>query len=155
MTNNSFLNVGENNVNGFVINIVRKVSAQQVSATSRIAARYFGTIVEPNGNIIQLGDKGKTAGQIKAIIGIASARENSELAKLKKALAQLLSLGLNTAEIEEKIAAAEEREAQARANSLAEKARKKELKKLQAIKEQLLSLGLNTAEIEEKIEGLL
>ena len=157
-----FLNVGENVVNGYVINVERVVSAQQVSETSRIAARYFGSITEPNGSTIPLGEKGKTAGQIKAIVGVVSTRENSEISKLKSAKKQLEALGLGTAEIEEKIAAAEqqaaaereERAAAAAANSAAEKARKKELKKLQAIKEQLQALGLNTAEIDSKIESL-
>lgn len=162
MANNSFLSMGANMVNGYTINVERKVSAQQVSATSRIAARYFGTITEPNGNIVQLGEKGKTAGQIKAIVGIASTRENSEISKLKSAKKQLEALGLSTAEIDTKIVeteareaeAREAREAEARANSLAEKARKKELKKLQAVRAQLEALGLSTAEIDTKIEGL-
>ena len=157
-----FLNVGENVVNGYTINVERVVSAQQATATSRIAARYFGAITEPSGNVIQLGEKGKTAGQIKAIVGIVSARENSEISKLKSAKKQLEALGLSTAEIEEKITeaeareaeASEAREAEARANSQAEKARKKELKKLLEVKKQLQALGLSTAEIDTKIEGL-
>lgn len=157
-----FLNVGENIVNGYTINIERVTSAQQISDTSRIAARYFGTITEPNGDVIQLGEKGKTAGQIKTIIGVVSTRENSEISKLKSAKKQLEALGLSTTEIEEKITEAEAREAEAReareaearANSQAEKARKRELKKLQAVRAQLESLGLSTTEIDTKIEGL-
>ena len=157
-----FLNLGENTVNGYIINVERVVSAQQVSENSRIAARYFGTITEQSGCVIQLGEKGKTAGQIKNMIGIASMRESSEVSKLCKAKAQLEELGLNTEEITAKLTEAvarereerEAREARARANSEAEKARKKELKKLQAVRSQLVALGLSTAEVDTKIEGL-
>ena len=157
-----FLNIGENTVNGHIINVERVVSAQQVSATSRIAARYFGTITKTNGSTITLGEKGKTAGQIKALVGVASTRENSEVAKLRKAMLQLEQLGLSTEEVANKIAEAEAREAEAReareaearANSVAERTRKKELKKLQGVREQLEQLGLSTEEIDSKIEGL-
>lgn len=157
-----FLNLGENVVNSYIINVERVVSAQQVSETSRIAARYFGTITAPNGEVTRLGEKGKTAGQIKALVGVVSTRESSEITQLKKALAQLRVLGLSTEEVEAKIATAEAREAEERearaaaaaANSAAEKARKKELKKLQQVREQLIALGVSTAEIDTKIEGL-
>lgn len=60
---------GLNQMNGYVINVIRFVGAQQVSETSRIAARHWGTITTPSGEVIDMGESGMTTPQIKKICG--------------------------------------------------------------------------------------
>lgn len=152
-------------VNGHSVNIERVVSAQQVDNNSRIAAKYFGTITDPNGNEINLGTNGKTSPQIKRIIGLTTATNNSgdkQLNSLKKALKALETAGLDTTEVSEKIAAREqelqqiatEQQAQNQARKDAQKAIKQQIAKLQKAAKAMIQAGLNIDSIAEQIESL-
>ena len=100
----NFLSLGENRVNGFVINIVRFVPSETISSSSRRAAKYFGTITTPSGEVINLGDNGKTATWIKSKIGIkAESQDDTIIAALEAMKAKAEELGLDTSAIEEKI----------------------------------------------------
>ena len=152
-------------VNGYAVNIERVISAQQVDSKSRIAAKYFGTITDPDGNEISLGVNGKTSPQIKRIIGLATATSSTgdkQLNSLKKAFAALEAAGLNTDEVAEKIAAREaeimteqaEQAEQAQARKDAQKAVKQQLAKLQKAAKAMIAAGLDCTAIAEQIAEL-
>lgn len=106
MRNSRSFNDGVNEINGFVVNVIRFVGAQQVSATSRIAARHWGTITTPDGVVIDMGESGMTTPQIKKIVGGVTKHYNigsSELRSLNQLCEQLESLGMSTAELDAKI----------------------------------------------------
>lgn len=155
---------GINEMNGYVINVIRFVGAQQISNTSRIAAHYWGTITKPDGTEICMGDNGMTVTDIKKIVSGMATRtynrsgESSEIKKLEALKSQLESLGMSTAEIDAKIDAkkAEIEESQLEAQRIAEFAKKKkeiekEIKKLNSLKSTMAAAGLNTAEIDARI----
>jgi DNA-binding transcriptional MerR regulator len=153
---------GINEVNGFVVNVVRFVGAQQVSETSRIAAKHWGTITTPSGEVIDMGESGMTTPQIKRIVGGETKSYNregssSEIKKLEQLKSQLESLGLSTADVDAKI---EEKQAEIEAESRSKENEKeikkleKEIKKLENAKSQLESLGLSTTEVTWKIADL-
>lgn len=152
-------------VNGYEINIDRVISAQQINNNSRIAARYFGTITTPVGDVIELGLNGKTSPQIKRIVGLTTATNNSgdkQLNSLKKALAALEGAGLDTTEVEAKIVAREqelqqiaaEQNAQHQARKDANKAIKQQIEKLKKAAKAMALAGLNNDSIFEQIESL-
>ncbi len=153
---------GTNNVNGFVVNVVRFVGAQQVSETSRIAAKHWGTITTPSGEVIDMGESGMTTPQIKRIVGGETKSYNreggsSEIKKLEQLKSQLESLGMSTVEVDAKIEAKKaeiEAERNRVENSSEIKKLEREIKKLEKIKEQLQSIGVSTIEIDEKLGNL-
>lgn len=161
MRNSRSFNDGMNEVNGFVVNVIRFVGAQQVSATSRVAARHWGTITTPDGVVIDMGESGMTTPQIKKIIG-GRAREynrgdSGELKKLNQLREQLESLGMSTAELDAKIEAEKERISAIVSRNAATteiKRIEKEIKQLDKAKAQLESLGLSTTEVTWKIADL-
>lgn len=149
-------------VNGFVVNIVRVVGAQQVSDTSRIAAKHWGKITTPSGEVIDMGESGMTTPQIKRIVGIETKSYNrkggsSEIKKLEQLKSQLESLGMSTEEVDAKI---EEKRAEIEAESKSKENEKEikklenEIKKFESLKNQLESLGLTTTEVTWKIADL-
>lgn len=155
---------GINELNGYVINVIRFVGAQQISNTSRIAAHYWGTITKPDGTEIGMGDNGMTVTDIKKIVSGMATRtynrsgESSEIKKLEALKSQLESLGLSTAEIDAQIEAkkAEIEESKLEVQRIAEFAKKKkeiekEVKKLESLKSTMAAAGLNTAEIDARI----
>jgi wobble nucleotide-excising tRNase len=152
---------GINEMNGYTINVVRFVSAQQVSETSRIAAKHWGTITTPSGEVIDMGESGMTTPQIKRIIGGETKSYNrggsSEIKKLEKIKSQLESLGMSTADVDAKIEAEKARiEAERNQvdNSKEIKKLEKEIKKLEKLLNQMSDLGMSTAEIDSKISDL-
>lgn len=160
-TNQRTFSDGINEMNGYTINVVRFVSAQQVGETSRIAAKHWGTITTPSGEVIDMGESGMTTPQIKRIIGGETKSYNrggsSEIKKLEKIKSQLESLGMSTAEVDAKIEAEKARiEAERNRvdNSKEIKRLQKEIKKLERIKSELDSLGCDTTEIISKISSL-
>lgn len=160
-TNQRTFSDGINEMNGYTINVVRFVSAQQVSETSRIAAKHWGTITTPTGEIIDMGESGMTTPQIKRIIGGETKSYNrggsSEIKKLEKIKSQLESLGMSTADVDAKIEAEKARiEAERNQvdNSKEIKKLEKEIKKLEKLLNQMSDLGMSTAEIDSKISDL-
>ena len=152
---------GINEMNGYTINVVRFVSAQQVSETSRIAAKHWGTIITPSGEVIDMGESGMTTPQIKRIIGGETKPYNrggsSEIKKLEKIKSQLESLGMSTADVDAKIEAEKARiEAERNQvdNSKEIKKLENEIKKLEKLLNQMSDLGMSTAEIDSKISDL-
>jgi hypothetical protein len=153
---------GENQMNGYVINVVRFVGAQQVSETSRIAARHWGTITTPSGEVIDMGESGMTTPQIKKICGGESrvynrGGQSSAIKQLEKLKTSLESLGMDTTEVDAKIEAEKARieEERNRSDNSAEiKRLEKEIKKLDKAKSQLESLGLSITEVTWKIADL-
>ena len=149
---------GINNMNGYVINVIRFVGAYQNGANSRIAAKHWGTITTPDGEVIEMGESGMTTPQIKKIIGCESKSYNrvginGEIKKLEQLKSQIESLGMSTAEVDAKIEAkkAEIEEANNRVDNSKEiKRLEKEIKKLDKVKQQLESLGLSTEEIDSR-----
>ena len=136
----NFLSLGENRVNGFVINIVRFVPSETISSSSRRAAKYFGTITTPSGEVINLGDNGKTATWIKSKIGVkAESQGDTIIAALEAMKAKAEELGLDTSAIEEKISS--ERE-------------EKIVKRLLKARSILVDFADIVALIDEKLEGL-
>lgn len=97
--------IGTSEVNGYVINVIRMVSAQATSETGRVPARYFGEIVSPDGTKKQMGENGMTVTQIKRFIGIKSSNNGTDkrLTELESIKAKLLELSLPTIDIDEKI----------------------------------------------------
>lgn len=161
MRNSRSFNDGMNEVNGFVVNVIRFVGAQQVSATSRVAARHWGTITTPDGVVIDMGESGMTTPQIKKIVGGRTREynrgESGELKKLHQLREQLESLGMSTTELDAKIEAEKariEEEKNRIDNSSEIKRFEKEIKKLDKAKAQLESLGLSTTEVTWKIADL-
>jgi hypothetical protein len=140
-------------VNGYKVNIIRVVSAYNNADNSRIAAKYFGDITHPNGDITFMGDDGMTVTQIKKIVGGSSRtynrgnRVDNELNQLEKLRKQLESLGLDTSEIDARIADNARREAN-REQIAALEAMKNELIEL---KSKIDSLGLSSTEIALRI----
>lgn len=157
--------IGMQVVNGYTVNIERVVSAQQTGVKSRIAAKYYGTITDLDGNEISLGVNGKTSPQIKQIIGLSTATHNNGdkvLNSLKKAFNALQSAGLDTAEVSTKIAEreqelqeiAEREQVLNEARKQAKKAQKQQLAKLQKAKKALQAAGLDTTAVDEQIAAL-
>lgn len=160
--NQRTFNDGVNEMNGYTINVVRFVSAQQVSETSRIAAKHWGTITTPSGEVIDMGENGMTTPQIKRIVGGETKSYNreggsSEIKKLEQLKSQLESLGLGTEEVDAKIEAKRaeiEAESRSKENEKEIKRILKEIKKLENAKSQLESLGLSVTEVTWKIADL-
>lgn len=164
---------GVNQYNGFKVTVVRFVSAYDSSESGRTAAKHWGTIETPDGEIVDMGVKGMTTPQIKKKIeqlsggGVRySAREynrggdggsNKELNQLMKLKEQLESIGMSTDEIDAKIEAKQaEIEANRQRNDNAPRIKeiKKEMKKLEKIKESLESIGMSADEVCAKIVAL-
>jgi hypothetical protein len=152
---------GINEMNGYTINVVRFVGAQQVSETSRIAAKHWGTITTPTGEVIDMGESGMTVTQIKKIIGgetrTYNRGESGTLKKLESAKRMLESLGMATDDIDAKILAEKARieEEKNRIDNSAEiKKLEKEIKKLEKLLNQLNDLGVSTADVDAKISDL-
>lgn len=157
---------GLNELNGFTINVIRFVGAQQVSESSRIAARYWGTITTPSGDVVNMGESGMTVMQIKKIVGGESRSYNrsgdsSELTKLESLKSQLESLGMSTTEVDLLISA---KRTEIEAAKVADEFRKlnqkrikdlnKELKKLSEIRTTMSAVGLDTTEICNKMNEI-
>ena len=153
----NFLSLGENRVNDFVINIVRFVPSETISSSSRRAAKYFGTITTPSGEVINLGDNGKTATWIKNKIGIKAQAQSSIIADLEAMKAKAEELGLDTSAIEEKISSERERIERENAERTAQieaKMREKIRKRLLKARSILFDFADIVALIDEKLEGL-
>ena len=153
----NFLSLGENRVNGFVINIVRFVPSETISSSSRRAAKYFGTITTPSGEVINLGDNGKTATWIKNKIGIKAQVQSSIIADLEAMKAKAEELGLDTSAIEEKISSERERIERENAERTAQieaKMREKIGKRLLKARSILFDFADIVSLIDEKLEGL-
>ena len=149
--------LGENRVNDFVINIVRFVPSETISSSSRRAAKYFGTITTPSGEVINLGDNGKTATWIKNKIGIKAQAQSSIIADLEAMKAKAEELGLDTSAIEEKISSERERIERENAERTAEieaKMREKIRKRLLKARSILFDFADIVSLIDEKLEGL-
>lgn len=149
--------LGENRVNGFVINIVRFVPSETISSSSRRAAKYFGTITTPSGEVINLGDNGKTATWIKNKIGIKAQAQSSIIADLEAMKAKAEELGLDTSAIEEKISSEKERIERERAErdaQIASERKEKIRKRLTKARSILFDFADIVALIDEKLEGL-
>lgn len=167
MKTQRFLSEGENLVNGYTVVVSSIESAKQVSETSRIAAKYYGTITDADGNIISdFTQNGKTAKQIKVLCGLEEAsttKTDSRLRLLEKTRANLISFGCDTTEIDKAIKV--EKEAIEVAKAAKEAAKKeaakrkllnsKELKELRKTQELLTKLGMSTVEVDNKIDNLL
>lgn len=162
MRNSRSFNDGMNEVNGFVVNVIRFVGAQQVSATSRVAARHWGTITTPDGVVIDMGESGMTTPQIKKLVGASTKHYNfgefgGEIKKLEKLKSQLESMGMSTTELDAKIEAEKERISAIVSRNAATteiKRIEKEIRQLDEAKAQLESLGLSTTEVVSKIADL-
>lgn len=154
----NFLSLGENRVNGFVINIVRFVPSETISSSSRRAAKYFGTITTPSGEVINLGDNGKTATWIKSKIGMkAESQDDTIIADLEAMKAKAEELGLDTSAIEEKISSERERIERERAErdaQIASERKEKIIKRLLKARSILFDFADIVALIDEKLEGL-
>lgn len=149
--------LGENRVNDFVINIVRFVPSETISSSSRRAAKYFGTITTPSGEVINLGDNGKTATWIKNKIGIKAQAQSSIIAALEAMKAKAEELGLDTSAIEEKISSEKERIERERAErdaQIASERKEKIAKRLLKARSILFDFADIVALIDEKLEGL-
>lgn len=149
--------LGENRVNDFVINIVRFVPSETISSSSRRAAKYFGTITTPSGEVINLGDNGKTATWIKNKIGIKAQAQSSIIADLEAMKAKAEELGLDTSAIEEKISSERERierENAERDAKISSERKEKIIKRLLKARSILFDFADIVALIDEKIEGL-
>lgn len=149
--------LGENRVNDFVINIVRFVPSEAISSSSRRAAKYFGTITTPSGEVINLGDNGKTATWIKNKIGVKAQAQSSIIADLEAMKAKAEELGLDTSAIEEKISSERERIERENAERTAQieaQMREKIGKRLLKARSILFDFADIVALIDEKLEGL-
>ena len=149
--------LGENHVNDFVINIVRFVPSETISSSSRRAAKYFGTITTPSGEVINLGDNGKTATWIKNKIGIKAESKSSIITDLEAMKAKAEELGLDTSAIEEKISSERERierENAERDAQIASERKEKIRKRLTKARSMVSEFEDIVALIDEKLEGL-
>lgn len=149
--------LGENRVNGFVINIVRFVPSETISSSSRRAAKYFGTITTPSGEVINLGDNGKTATWIKNKIGIKAQAQSSIIADLEAMKAKAEELGLDTSAIDEKISSERERierENAERDAQIASERKEKNVKRLLKARSILSDFEDIVALIDEKLNSL-
>ena len=165
-TGRSF-NIGEQIINGYTVTIERVISAHESDDNSRvrIAAKYFGTIITPDGEEIELGATGKTSPQIKRIIGLAAIAKtggDKQLNSLKTAKKALEAAGLNTDEIEQKIAEREaeievlaaERQRISEAERESKKAIKQQIAKLEKAAKAMMAAGLDCEDITNKIAEL-
>jgi predicted Zn-dependent protease len=104
-------------VNGFSVAITRYVGAQQISATNRQCARFWGTITPEEGESVVSPEQGWTVGQIDKIVSNTDKRdysnrgtgerinngESPEIKRLRNAIATLESAGLPTDEAQSKL----------------------------------------------------
>ena len=104
-------------VNGFSVAITRYVGAQQISATNRQCARFWGTITPEEGESVVSPEQGWTVGQIDKIVNNTDKRdysnrgtgdrisngESPEIKKLRAAIATLEAAGLPTDEAQSKL----------------------------------------------------
>jgi chromosome segregation ATPase len=157
--------IGLNQVNGFSINVTRVTSAYYNSDNSRIAAHYFGDITTPDGDIIEMGDSGKTVEQIKRIVGLSSTMNynrgsngSSKMAKLLKLKSQLEQLGIPTTEVDAQITEEQEqidaRNRERNQNSARAKEIKKQIKLLKQTIESMQQLGMFSTDLNQKLEIL-
>lgn len=166
-TNQRTFQDGVNEMNGYVVNVVRFTSAYNTTFNdstgkwNRQCALHWGTITTPDGDVIDMGESGMSTPQIKRIIGGETKQYNrdgnSEIKSLEKLKSQLESLGMNTAEVDAKIEAEKARiEAESNRvnNSRIIKKFEKEIKELEKTKNQLRQFGLSTTELDAKIEEL-
>lgn len=160
---------GINEINGFVVNVIRFVGAQQISETSRHAAKHWGTITKPDGTEISMGEDGMTTPQIKKIVGMDTTKVynrqggggSGEIKQLETLKSKLAELGMSTDEIDAKIEA-KKAEIEAEKANKAESTEKQkkikslnnEIKKLDKVREELESLGLSTLDVNGKIEAI-
>ena len=155
---------GINEMNGYVINVIRFVGAQQMSNTSRIAAHYWGTITNPDGTEISMGDNGMTVTDIKKIVSGMTTRtynrngESSEIKKLEQIKAQMSALGIDTTEVDAKIEAIKaeieaekQRDEIRKTNASRINQLKKDIKGLNKLLESAESLGVPSESIKLKI----
>ena len=158
--------MGMNHVNGYDINVTRFVSAQQVGNTSRIAARYWGTIVRVNdGTAISMGDVGMTSTQIKKKIGVITTTTNRQLSdnerrleQLKEVRLKMIELGLATDDIDNSInivlaAIDADRAREEERKDIKEKIKEceKDIQKYSKLIEQLDELGEDTTKLNTRL----
>jgi predicted RNase H-like nuclease (RuvC/YqgF family) len=173
MASSRFFQDGVNSYNGFVVNVVRFVGAYDSSESGRTAAKHWGTIETPDGEIIDMGVKGMTTPQIKKKIEKLSggdvqytARDynrggdggaNKELNQLMKLREQLESVGIDTAELDAKIEAKQaeiEANRQRDTNAPRIKELRKKIAKMEKIKQQMLALGCAVHDVDADIARL-
>lgn len=158
---------GINEINGFVVNVIRFVGSQQISETSRHAAKHWGTITKPDGTEISMGENGMTTPQIKKIVGMSTTKVynrqggGSEIEQLETLKSKLTELGMDTAEIDAKIEAKKAEIEAEKANKVESvenqkkiKALNKEIKKLNKVREDLEFLELSTDYVNARIEAI-
>lgn len=155
--------VGEfvNEVNGFKVELARYTKACQ-DGSSR-AARFWGTITSPDGEVFTIPAQGFTVEQIDRKVGIKGAPKSNLLRKLQRMREEMIKNGLsNTEEIDAKIIEvkkleeekAEELRKKRAASSAEVREIKKQLKAIKKMRDEAVTYGFDTIQYDVKIDEL-
>ena len=155
--------VGEcvNEVNGFKVELSRYTKACQ-DGSSR-AARFWGTITSPDGEVFTIPSQGFTVEQIDHKVGVKATPRGTLLRKLQKMREAMIKNGLsNTEEIDVKIAEvkkieeekAEELRKKKAASSAEVREIKKQLKAIKKMRDDAVTYGFDTIQYDLKIDEL-
>lgn len=163
--------VGKTEINGYVVEIIRYIGAQQITPTNRKAACFWGKITTPECEEILSPESGWGCKDIDRIVGNTermmynrggSTGESSKVRELKKMLAMNEKFGFDTtaiaAEIEKQVAE-DEANREAKAKMTAENrakisSLKKSLRELTKIFDKNREFGFDTIAIEAKMDEI-
>lgn len=163
--------VGKTEINGYEVEIIRYIGAQQISETNRKAACFWGKITTPECEEILSPESGWGCKDIDRIVGNTermtynrggSTGESSKVRELKKMLAMNEKFGFDTtaisAEIEKQVAE-DEANREAKAKMTAENrakisSLKKSLRELTKIFNKNREFGFDTIAIESKMDEI-
>lgn len=160
--------VGKTEINGYVVEIIRYIGAQQISEKNRKAACFWGKITTPECEEILSPESGWGCKDIDRIVGNTAKKvynrggstgESSKVRELKKMFAMNEKFGFDTtaiaAEIEKQVAE-DEANREAKAKMTAENrakisSLKKTLRELTKMCDKNREFGFDTISIEAKI----
>lgn len=163
--------IGRTEINGYVVEIIRHIGAQQITSTNRKAACFWGKITTPKCEEILSPESGWGCKDIDRIVGNTdrmvynrggSTGESSKVRELKKMLEMNRKFGFDTiaisAEIEKQIAE-DEANREAKAKMTAENrakisSLKKSLRELTKIFDKNREFGFDTVAIEAKMDEI-
>lgn len=173
-TSQRFFQDGVTDYDGYKVDVIRFTSAVQNGASSRIAAKHWGTITTPSGEVHTMGESGMTTTDIKKFIAKISrgavaytaqdygrggaSGESAELRKMRNLRKMMADSGLPTADIDAKISAKEaeiETSKASKVNAKRIKELEKEIAKLSKLHDDLVALNVPTTDIDIRLANLV
>lgn len=163
--------VGKTEINGYVVEIIRYIGAQQISKKNRKAACFWGKITTPECEEVLSPESGWGCKDIDRIVGNTAKKvynrggstgESSKVRELKKMLSMNEKFGFDTtaiaAEIEKQVAE-DEANREAKAKMTAENrakinALKKKIRDLNKLAEKNRAFGFDTIGVDNMIDEI-